>query len=145
MRLRYYVHKPKYGQQQPNYGQNPQYGQQPNYGQNPQYGQQPNYGQNPQFGRQPTFGNQGPYSQRKDWMTLAIISAIIGLLFSCIGAIFGIIGIVQANKANKCFAMGLDMEGESANSTAKVMTIIAFVCAGLGLVVSGINVMTNLF
>ena len=65
---------PQYGQNAPQYGQGPsapEYGQQPpsapQYGQNapqlPQYGQnQPGYGQNPQQFNQPGYG-QSPYSQ----------------------------------------------------------------------------------
>ena len=44
-----------------------------------------------------------------------------------------IVGIVQANKANKYYAEGIRVAGDSANSTAKTMTIIGFIVAGLGL------------
>lgn len=53
---------PQYGQQ-PGYGQQPQYGQQPGYGQQPQYGQQPGYGQQPQYDQ--GYGQQG-YGQQPD-------------------------------------------------------------------------------
>lgn len=76
--------EPRYGQNAPQYGQNPpsapQYGQQapsapqygqapsaPQYGSNPQYGQQaPQYGQNPQYGQQaPQYGQNPPqYDQQ---------------------------------------------------------------------------------
>ena len=128
---------PQYGQQ-PNYGQNPQYGQQPNYGQNPNYGQgqQPNFGQNPQYGQQPNFGrydyNNGGQPVRQNWLTWAIIATVAGFFFSCIGGIFGVIGIVQANKANNFYRMGYDAQGDQANNTAKIMTIIGLVLSAVG-------------
>lgn len=149
----------QYGQQPSGqYGQNPQYGQNGGYG---QYGQNGAYGQNGQYGNgygqnqygQPPYGqpynpkpqyqqNQyGPYQQApKNWLTLAIVATVCGFLFSCIGGIFGIIGIVQANKANDAYRMGNDLIGDAANGTAKTMTIISFVLAGIGLIVSGINI-----
>lgn len=141
-----YGQNPQYGQQS-NYGQNPQYGQQPNYGQNPQYGQQPNYGQNPQYGQQPNFSQNPQYGQpeydrnrgqfpqpvRQNWQTWAIIATIAGFFFSCIGGIFGIIAIVQSNKANKYYSAGYDQMGDQANNTAKVMTIIGLVLSAIGL------------
>ena len=60
---------------------------------------------------------------------------MVGFFTSCIGAIFGIVGIVQANKANTCYARGLEPEGDAANANAKVMTIIGLVLAALGLLV----------
>ncbi len=127
---------PQYGQQ-PNYGQNPQYGRQPNYGQNPQYGQQPNYGQNPQYGRQPNYGNDFNNGNlqpvRTNWQMWAIIATIAGFFFSCIGGIFGVIGIFQANKANSLYRAGYDQQGDQANNTAKTMTIIALVLSVLGM------------
>lgn len=137
----------QYSQQQPNFAQNPQYGSyQPNYGQAPHYGQQqPNFGKNPQYGQQPNYNrnpyNQNPYGNqpmRTNWMPWAIGATIVGFLFSCIGAIFGIIGIVQANKANGLYTAGFDAEGDQANNTAKTMTIIGYVLAGIGLIASGI-------
>lgn len=68
-----------------------------------------------------------------NWMPWAIIATIVGVLVSCIGAIFGIIGIVQANKANSMYSLGRKAEGDSANSTAKIMTIIAFVLSACGI------------
>ncbi len=125
-----YGQNPQYGQQQPNYGQNPQYGQQPNYGQNPQYGQQPNYGQNPQHGQKP---NNYPQPVRQYWQVSAIVATIVGFFFSCIGGIFGVIAIIQSNKANSFYRMGYDQQGDQANNTAKTMTIIGLVLGGIGL------------
>lgn len=69
-----------------------------------------------------------------NWTTWAIIGTIAGALFSCIGLIFGIIGIVKANEANAAYARGDEQMGVSANATAKTMTIIALVLAGIGLI-----------
>lgn len=127
-------------QPQPGYGQQPNYGPQQGYGQQqPQYGQQPYYGQQQYYGQQ--YGN--PYQQNMggnvrphtNWLPWAIVSTVLNCIFSCIGIIFSIIGIVQANKANSLYQMGNNMEADAANSNAKVMTIISFVFAGLGVLV----------
>lgn len=125
-----------YGQQP--YGQQP-YGQQP-YGQQP-YGQQP-YGQQP-YGQQP-YGQQHPYSTKyygqpiphTNWMPWAIISTVLNCFVGCIGLIFSIIGIVQANKANNFYDSGIKDLGDSANSSARTMTIIGLVFAGIGILTS---------
>lgn len=67
-------------------------------------------------------------------MTPAIIGTVIGALFSCIGLIFGIIAINSAGKANSAYQMGDYVNGASYNSTAKTMTIISYVLAGIGLI-----------
>ena len=120
-----------YGQPQPPYGQPQQpYGQpQPPYGQP----QQP-YGQpQPPYGQPQPYGNPVPHT---NWMPWAIVGTIVGALFSCIGMIFGIIGIVKANNANKAYAVGDETGGDMNNSSAKTMTIIALVLAGIGLIVN---------
>lgn len=129
----------QYGPQQPQYGQQPNYGAQQGYGQQPQYGQQPYYGQQQYYGQQ--YGN--PYQQNMggnvrphtNWLPWAIVSTVLNCIFSCIGIIFSIIGIVQANKANNLYQMGNNLEADAANSNAKVMTIISFVFAGIGVLV----------
>lgn len=68
-----------------------------------------------------------------NWFPWAIIATILGTIFSCIGMIFGIIGIVKASKANSYYDNGLKAEGDVANSSARVMTIIALVLGGIGL------------
>lgn len=73
-------------------------------------------------------------SMRTNWLPWAIVATVVGFFTSCIGVIFGIIGIVQANKANTFYAQGMDREGDNANSNAKTMTIIGLVLAGLGLI-----------
>ena len=120
-----------YGQPQQPYGQPQQpYGQpQPPYGQP----QQP-YGQpQPPYGQPQPYGNPIPHT---NWMPWAIVGTIVGALFSCIGMIFGIIGIVKANNANKAYAVGDETGGDMNNSSAKTMTIIALVLAGIGLIVN---------
>lgn len=132
--------QPQQQPQQPGYGQQPNYGPQQGYGpQQPQYGQQPYYGQQQYYGQQ--YGN--PYQQNMggnvrphtNWLPWAIVSTVLNCIFSCIGIIFSIIGIVQASKANNLYQMGNNVEADAANSNAKVMTIISFVFAGLGVLV----------
>ncbi|MDE5712269.1 MAG: GYF domain-containing protein [Muribaculaceae bacterium] len=133
---------------QPDFSNNPQYGQ-PSLGNNPASGnnwQRPGFSNNQQYNNNNPYGqnrftqnNQNPYPHvptHTNWMPWAIAATIIGFLFSCIGAIFGIVAIVQSNKANEMFAAGFDESANSANNTAKTMTIIGFVLAGVGLVSS---------
>ena len=116
--------------QQPNGQPQQPYGQpQQPYGQP----QQP-YGQpQPPYGQPQPYGNPVPHT---NWMPWAIVGTIVGALFSCIGMIFGIIGIVKANNANKAYAVGDETGGDMNNSSAKTMTIIALVLAGIGLIVN---------
>ena len=83
-------------------------------------------------------GYQNRYGTRfhTNWLPWAIVATILGLFCSCIGAIFGIVGIVQANKANTLYARNLYREADSANSNAKVMTIIGLCLAGVGILVA---------
>ncbi len=69
-----------------------------------------------------------------NWLPWAIVGTIVGFFTSCISAIFGIIGIVQANKANNFYAMGNYEAGDAANSTAKIMTIISLVLIGISII-----------
>lgn len=80
----------------------------------------------------------GGYPQHYNWMTWAIIGTILGGLFSCIGLIFGIIGITKASSANRAYAMGDTLQGDQFNSTAKTMTIISLVLAGIGIIATGV-------
>ena len=95
-------------------------------------------------------GNVRPHT---NWLPWAIVSTVLNCLFSCFGVIFSIIGIVQANKANSLYQMGNNMEADAANSSAKVMTIISLIFAGLGILlvtmfiisaVSGIGALAGL-
>lgn len=73
-----------------------------------------------------------PAPAHYNWLTWAIIGTVAGGLFSCIGLIFGILGIVNANKANTAYMQGDDLNGDRFNSTARIMTIISLVLAGVG-------------
>lgn len=95
------------------------------------YVQQPGFGLQNGYNQQP--GN-GYVPQHYNWMTWAIIGTILGGLFSCIGLIFGAIGISKASSANRAYAIGDDFSGDQYNSTAKTMTIISLVLAGLGII-----------
>lgn len=112
---------------------------------NAPFGYRPN--DMPGYGAQQ--GYQRPYDpyspppapvQHTNWLPWAIASLVIGFIFSCVGLIFGIIAVVNANKANNAYAMGNDIEGDTANSTAKVMTIIAMAIGGLGLLTAMFSV-----
>lgn len=69
-----------------------------------------------------------------NWLPWAITGTVLGALTCCLGLIFGIIGIVQANKANDAYALGDKNAGDSANSSAQTMTIISLVIAILGII-----------
>lgn len=110
--------------------------------------QSPNsFSQNPQYHQNHTYNNRYDYRydnyhngyrprMRTNWLPWAIVATIVGFFASCIGAIFGIIAIVQANKANTLYAQGFDREGDAANSNAKIMTIIGLIFAGIGIIVA---------
>lgn len=101
-----------------------------------QTGYNPNRGYNPPPHYDHMQGNYGGnyrHTNPTNWLPWAIVATVFGFFTSCIGVIFGIIGIVQANKANSFYARGWDREGDSANSNAKIMTIIGLVLAGIGL------------
>lgn len=108
----------------------------------PPYSQQP-YGQNP-YGRQqyPYYGHQyqGEPIPHTNWLPWAIVGTVIGALFSCIGLVFGIVGITRANTANKFYGDGHKELGDQANSSARTMTIIALVLGGIGVILSVIGV-----
>lgn len=116
------------GLKQPPY--NP-YGSQPN----PQYN---TFGNNPGAPQFPPY-NPMPAKQHTNWLTLAIIATVAGALFSCLGMIFGIIGIVNANKANSLYSQGMEEQGDAANATARTMTIIALVITALGIGIIGLG------
>lgn len=71
-----------------------------------------------------------------NWLPWAIVGTILALFTSCIGLIFGIIGIVKASQANEHFAMGNEDMAIMANSTARIMTIITLVLDGIAIIVS---------
>lgn len=85
-----------------------------------------------------------PPVQHTNWLPWAIVATVFGFLCSCIGLIFGIIGIVNANKANTYFATGQETLGLAANSSAKTWTIVALVIGGIGLITSIVTLATTL-
>ena len=97
------------------------------------YQRQNGYNNNIYDRSQPEHFNNEYRRPHTNWLAWAIVATVLGALTSCFGLIFGIIGIVQANKANRFYSQGLDREGDVANSSAKIMTIIGLVIAGLGL------------
>lgn len=121
-------------QNEENPGYNP-FADNPQY-QNNHYYHNPNQGyhnhNNGYYGNQQRYRNDYRPNFRTNWMPWAIVATIFGFFTSCIGAIFGIIGIVQANKANNLYSQGYDREGDAANSNAKIMTIIGLIFAGIG-------------
>ena len=132
-----------------NYNQG-QYSRNPYDSGNSQYGptQGPNpFANNPQYQSNHTYHNHNHHYERYDkyqngyrpnirtnWLPWAIVATVLGFFASCIGAIFGIIGIIQANKANTLYAQGYDREGDAANSNAKIMTIIGLIFAAIGII-----------
>ena len=118
---------------------NPYAGQYP-YSQRPPYGgQQPPYSQHPD--PYSVYGRNPQPIQHTNWLPWAIVGTIFGALFSCIGMIFGIIGITKANAANRFYNEGFEENGNMSNSSARTMTIIALVLGGIGfmLTVTGVT------
>lgn len=151
---------PRFGENNPNFshhGSNP-YGNQGYYqggNQDPNYGyHQNNYGPSGNQNPEDRYRNEGqrwdhryengqrPYERNgrygnnipTNWLPWAIVGTIVGCLFSCIGLIFGVIAIVQANKANNLYMQDNNREADRVNANAKTMTIISFVFAAIGLV-----------
>lgn len=106
-----------------------------NFADNPQYRSDHSYQNHDNYYRHdPRYQNNYRPNFRTNWLPWAIVATVLGFFTSCIGAIFGIIGIVQANKANTFYARGFDAEGDAANSNARIMTIIGLIFAGLGII-----------
>ncbi|MDE6410200.1 MAG: GYF domain-containing protein [Muribaculaceae bacterium] len=90
----------------------------------------------PQFNpyAQPMPFRQAAYPiPHTNWMPWAIIVTILSSC-SCIGLILGILAIVNASKANTFYDNGQKAEGDSANSTARTLTIINIVLLVLGVI-----------
>lgn len=68
-----------------------------------------------------------------NWLPWAIVGTVLGL-GSCLGLIFGVLGIVNANKANNFYAYGNESLGDITNRTAKTWTIISLVLGVLGVI-----------
>lgn len=88
------------------------------------------YGQPNPYGQQ--NWNRGEQRPHVNWLPWAVIGTVFGAFFSCIGLIFGVIGISNASKANRYYAEGWTDRGDMANSSAKTMTIVALVLGGIG-------------
>ncbi|MEH3155104.1 MAG: DUF4333 domain-containing protein [Gordonia paraffinivorans] len=105
---------------QPAYGQqSPQYGQQP-YGQPPQYGQQP-YGQPPQYGQQPygqPYGQQtAPPSGQDAFASMAPSKGRRPALFGVIGGVVALVVVILAITA--FWAPGFAVTTELSRSAAE--------------------------
>lgn len=106
--------QPQYGQQpgygQAPYGQQPTYGQQPQYGQ-PAYGQQPGYDQQAAYGQpyppaygQPAYGGYpqaGAYAPPPATNTMAILALIFGIILAPLGVVFGFIARGQIKRTGE--------------------------------------------
>ena len=111
--------QPQQGYQQPY--QQPY--QQQGY-QQQQYPQPPQQPQYRQYQAQPT-----------NWLPWAIVATVLGLC-SCIGLVLGIIAITRANSDNKFYQIGDTVSGNAANSSARILTLIALAFDGIGLLVN---------
>ncbi len=93
------------------------------------------YQQPQQYGAYSDPSQGGNYVKPStNWKTLAIIATVVGFLFSCIGGILGVVGIVQANKAEEAARRGDFFTAQNSWSTCKTLTIISFVITGIGLI-----------
>lgn len=84
----------------------------------------------------PGYSQQPPmpeYATGPNWKTLAIIATVCGFLFSCIGGLIGIFGILEANKAENAWRYGDEQGARNRWSNCKTLTIISFVVAALSL------------
>lgn len=108
----------------------------PNFSRNPQYDDSYYYSSQRQYDHR--YEHRNDYQKRPqlqtNWLPWAIGATVAGFFCSCIGAIFGIIGIVQANKANTLYSQGYDEAADRANGNAKIMTIIGYIFAGIGII-----------
>ena len=78
------------------------------------------------YGPQPADMQPQPIAHT-NWLPWAIVCTVFGCMTSCITLILGIIGIVQANKANEMYTRGNRELGDSANSTAKTVTLCGII------------------
>lgn len=85
--------------------------------------------------QQPPYGYRQPFPvPHTNWMPWAIIVTILSGCTTCIGLVLGIISIVYASKANAFYANGQQAEGDAANSTARILTIVNIVLLVLGVI-----------
>lgn len=130
--------QPEQPYQQPQQPQQPQ----PQYGQQQPYQQQPYQQPNQQPYGQPPY--QQPYRQGympgnygaayTNWMPWAIVTTVVNVLIgNIIGLVFSIIGIVQSSNANSAYSVGDTVRGDSANKSARTMTLISIGTIALGI------------
>lgn len=122
-----------YGNSYGNPSHNSQFANNPQYQPHHTYQQHNNHYYDNRYNQ---YRNDYRPNIRTNWLPWAIVATVVGFFASCIGAIFGIIAIIQANKANTLYARGMDREGDAANSNAKIMTIIGLILAGIGIIVA---------
>lgn len=94
----------------------------------------------------PVYREPEGYSNYFNWKPWAIVAIVLGCIFSLIGAIFGIIALRHAGRANRNFENGNTQTGEFENKSARTFVIIAGVLIAIGVVVnlSGLgNVLTD--
>lgn len=111
----------------------------PQFVQEPQEPQGPHIQQEHQYAPgsdRNSFNNNGYQHEIEsyvhfDWNTWAIIATVVGFLTTFVGGILGVIGIVQANKANELYAAGRILEARTANSSAKAVIITSLVLSAL--------------
>lgn len=133
-------HFSRQGQYNPQgqYGPKEQYGAQGQYYPQGDYPPQGHYNPGNPYGQygQPSDYNNGLPIAHTNWLPWAIVGTVLGVLCCFLGMIFGIIGIVNASKANRYYNEGNRMMGDAANSTARTNTIISLVLSGLGIPIS---------
>ena len=98
--------------------------------------EQKSYSQNGyknQFGQFQNDQN-GQFQVKTNWKTLAIVAMVAGFIFSCIGGIVGIFALLEANKAENAQMAGFEQQAQNNWSNCKILTIIAFILVGLGLI-----------
>lgn len=77
-------------------------------------------------------GNYG--AAYTNWMPWAIVTTVVNVLIgNIIGLVFSIIGIVQSSNANSAYSVGDTVRGDSANKSARTMTLISIGTIALGI------------
>ena len=120
--------QPRYGSQQSSYGG---YRQQSPYRERG-YG---HYGsQDDPYRRNDPYPRYIPHTDWSGWAIGAIVLSV--LLCNVLGIIFSIIGLTNANSANKFYATGNKQLGDNSNSSAKTWVIVTYCLDGLQIISS---------
>ena len=91
----------------------------------------------------PVVPGSEPFQTNK---TLGIIAIVVGVLTcSCLTLILGILGVVFANKAQTLWSAGDISGAQSAASTARIFSIIAFVLVVVWAIIAIIGWSTGAF